>query len=162
MMILYRILSFIVNFFCALLAFQLLVSIGAFIRNPMFYLQLFIIISVILYAWFAYKFSRSIIIKKEPISKRTKDWLQVNAIVTFVFSTMMIIVALFLIFTPTFIVEFIDSIPEKTFEGIAKENIPTLINKAIKVMALFGFALFAHVIWTIILLRKNKEFIVNE
>lgn len=152
-MILYRILSFIVNFFCALLAFQLLIGIGTFISNPMFYFPLFIIISIVLYAWFAYKFSSKVLLKKETISKRVKDWLQVNAIVTFIFGIIMIIQATYLIYNPEPLQEMLNKLPSE---------VPLeYISSALKMMLFFAFVILVHVIWTFVLIRKNKEFIVN-
>lgn len=154
MMIVYRILGFIVNFFCAMLAFQLLIGIGTFISNPAFYFPLFIIISVVLYAWFSYKFYNKVLIKKEPITKKTKDWLQVNAIVTFIFSILMIIQASYLMYHPE---PYIDMLKK-----LATDVPIEYANSVLKVMLFFAIVILAHVIWTYYLLRKNKEFIVNK
>jgi len=85
-MVLYRILSLLVNIFCVLLAFITVFGIIYAIANPAALLQCFLFIGTVLYGWFANRFRIQVILRKQSISKRHKDWLQVNAIVAFIFS----------------------------------------------------------------------------
>lgn len=154
-MILYRILSAIVNTVCVLLAFNIVASIIIVLSNPLFLFIICIMLCVVLYAWHANKFFRTVIVKNHQATKRQKDWIQVNAIVSIIFSVLIFVTGLALLANPR---PYLDSL-----KTIYKDAIPV---KAAMIqlyfMTAFCFVLLIHIIWTYILIRRYKDYFVEE
>src|SRR5689334_12331524 len=85
-MIVYRILSFIVNLFCAFAALITILTLMFLLQDPTALLRIFVMAGVVLYGWFANRFYVYVLAGKQKMTKKQKDWLQVNAIVAFIFS----------------------------------------------------------------------------
>ena len=120
-MIIYRVLNFIVTLFCSLLAMITLFGIIMALANPSVLFQCFLMAGVVLYGWFANRFFAYVIIGKRKMSKKQKDWLQVNAIVAFIFSIMGIIGCVAIITSPGQLDELIKSLPAEA--GITTKTI---------------------------------------
>ncbi|MDB5230969.1 MAG: hypothetical protein JWN76_1774 [Chitinophagaceae bacterium] len=148
---LYRILSVIINIFCVIIGFSLLTSFVMIFSNPPLAISFFILLGVVLYAWFAHKFLHTVIIKQQPFTKKQKDWLQVNAIVAFIFSIMAIINAIYLLSNPHLLDEVLKQLPVA-----APANLMRNISIGLLVFALL---LFIHITWTYLLLRQYKDYI---
>lgn len=150
MHVIYRILSFIVSFFCAFLAMNVLFGILYALAEPMALLICFIFTAVVLYGWFANRFFATVIIKKATMTRRQKDWLQVNAIVALIFSLLCVIGGLQVYADPTIANEALKTFPEGA--NISVQQVMTALN------VFFGLslALLIHIVWTYILVRKNK------
>ncbi len=153
-LLLYRIIRFVLNFFCLLLALQTFVAFFALIGNPVFYLPLFIIICVVLYGWFSNVFFVKVIIKQQPIKKRTKDLLLVNGIVTFIFGLILVTEVIYLFYNPTV---YTDALLKMN-----PEFPPEYVGSMLKVLLFFAVIILSHVSWTYMLLRKNKALILPE
>ncbi len=154
-MFLYRLLSFFVNFFCAFLAvitfFGILLAFG----NPALLLQVFLTGCTVLYGWFANRFFTYVVIGRQHIRKKQKDWLQVNAIGAIIFSILGIVNFIYLFSNPHSLDELLKQIP-------ASQPVPKtlLLNVSIGLFVLCSL-LFIHIIWTYILVRKHKEYFDN-
>src|SRR5438045_1051012 len=85
-MILYRLLRVIVNVFCVFIAMVTVFLLLFALSNPALLLQCFLMVAVVLYCWFANRIYMQVITRKQTMTKKQKDWLQVNAIVAFIFS----------------------------------------------------------------------------
>ncbi len=155
-MVIYRGLSFIVNTFCAFIAISTIFLILFGLSNPTALLQCFLMISVVLYAWLAKRFFVSILVHQQKMTRKQKDWLQVNAIVAAIFSILGIGNSVYIFYSPDSINEVIKQMP---LTNASTENV--LINVAIVLLALCTM-LLVHVIWTYILIRKYKEYFEPE
>jgi len=151
-MIIYRILSFIVSFFCAFLAMNVLFGIFFALTEPMALLICFLFACVVLYGWFANRFFANVVIAKKRMTRKQKDWLQVNAIVAFIFSLFCIIAGIEFFINPGVVDEVIKQMPAQP-AITSKQLMNTFI-----VFFSFCVSLFIHVIWTYTFIRKNKEF----
>ncbi|CAN5578183.1 hypothetical protein BH10BAC2_BH10BAC2_10460 [soil metagenome] len=151
-MIIYRILSFIVSFFCAFIAVNVLFSIFLALTQPMLLIMSFILICVVLYGWFANRFYANIVVLKKMMTKRQKDLIQVNAIVAFIFSAVCVLGGIQILLQPQLLDDALKSLPKDIAmpsEGIKKGMIVFLI---------FCSVLFVHIIWTYFLIRKHKDY----
>jgi hypothetical protein len=148
---LYRILSFFVNFFCAFLAVITAVGLMVSLSNPAGLLQVFLMASVVLYGWFANKFYLEVIMKLQKMSKKQKDWLQVNGIVALVFSILGISNSIYIYYNPDTFDDLLSEMPEK----IADPH-QMLINVA-TVLLVFCALLLVHIIWTYKLVKKHAD-----
>ena len=151
-MIIYRILSFIVNFFCSFLAVITVFGLAMVLANPAALLQIFLFASVVMYGWFSNRFYTKVIVAKEMMSKKLKDWLQVNAIVAFAFSVLGIGNSIYIYLNPHTFDDILKQMPQ---EMAMPQNL--LVNVAI-VLMLFCSLLFVHIIWTYMLMKKHKEY----
>ena len=151
-MSLYRILSSIVTLICSFFAISTLFIFFAALGNPAVLFQCFIMASIVLYGWFANRFFAQVIILKKTMSKKQKDWLQVNAIVTFIASTIWI-VGCVLILTSK---EGLDQVI-KMFPAEAKITTKQIL-QAVDISLVISSLLFVHVIWTYLLIRTNKKY----
>lgn len=149
-MIIYRLLSLIVAIFCSFLAMITLFGIFMALANPALLFQCFLMAAVVLYGWFANRFFAQVLIGKRTMSKKQKDWLQVNAIAAGVFSLMGIVSSIAIITKPEQLSEILKTIPSET-------NVTSslLTNMAYGLLTVCGL-LLAHIVWTYVLIRKNK------
>jgi hypothetical protein len=152
-MIIYRILSFIVNMFCAFLAMITLFGLLFTLANPKALLQSFLMAGVVLYGWFANRFYVYVMIGKQKINKKQKDWLQVNAIVAFVVSILGITESIYILYHPHVFDNILKDLPA---QNSPPQNL--IINVAIILLAVCVILLM-HIIWTYVLIRKNKAYI---
>lgn len=123
------------------------------LANPAIAFGAFIMLGVVLYAWYANKFFNRVIVQKDVFTRRQKDWLQVNSIVAAIFSIMSVRSATEILLHPQVIDDIIKQLP---VPPSAK-----LIANIITIMLVFCILLFIHVGWTFILLRRHKDHIVD-
>lgn len=156
-LIVYRVLSFFVNLFCALIAVSLLMAIFVVFANPGAALNVFIMIGVVLYGWYANKFFVRVILQKDTITRRQKDWLQVNAIVALIFALNAIAGFTILVLHPQRLDEILKSLPVPAGSTSSK-----LLMNVITLMLFFCIMLLIHIVWTYILVRRNKDAIAED
>lgn len=152
-LIVYRILGFVVNMFCFLIALQLLMALPFVFSNAAFLLPLFLMVAVILYAWFANVYYKKIYVQKLTVTKKLKDLVQVNAIVTLIFCALLLVEIIAIYQNPQL---FLDAI--KNFA----QNYPVTLQTVKQSMTIFGvFAaiMLAHVVWTLTLIRRNRHLV---
>lgn len=152
----YSILSFFVNIFCGFAAFSLLFLLFVAIAQPAALLQIFIMLGVALYGWFARMFFKRVILNAGKMTKKQKDWLQVNAIVAGVFAIMGITNGIMIYNDPA---AFLDLVQQMPIEGPSSEN---AVLMAAYILSSLCLMLLIHIIWTYILIRKNKESFISE
>ena len=96
----YRIFSFLLLPIALLFAISVLFFISAAFANPAMLLPLFAMACVTIYSFAALNFLIKGIDGKKYLGRSSKDWLKVNAIVSIVFSLLMISQCLLFIFRP--------------------------------------------------------------
>ncbi len=156
-LIVYRILSFLVNLFCCLIAVSLLMAVFIALANPAVALNAFIMLGVVLYAWYANKFFIRVIIQKATFTRRQRDWLQVNAIVALVFVLNAIPGFILLVLHPQRMDDIIRGLPVPAGSASVK-----LLSNVITLMLFFCILLLIHIVWTYLLVRKNKDVITDD
>jgi hypothetical protein len=155
-MIIYRVLSFIVNIFCVFLAIITLFGLLFALANPTALWQSFLMAGIVLYGWFANRFYVYVMIGKQKISKKQKDWLQVNAIVALIASLLGIKESIYIFYHPHVFDDILKNMPA---QDLPPQNL--IINVAIILLALC-VTLLIHIIWTYIFIRRNKAYIAEE
>lgn len=153
----YRILTTLVGIFGVLLAILLFISIFAVLANPSIFFEAFLMLTVVLYAWFANKFYKNVIVQKQTYTKRQKDWLLVNAIPASLFAALGIVNSIYLLLNPH---SFDDAI-KQTLSAAGNTISPADLTNAIINIAMFLLvlcsALLFQIVWTIILLKKKSS-----
>ncbi len=157
----YRLLSFIVNLFCMFMAILLLFSVFMALANPAFAFGAFIMLGVVLYAWYANKFFNRVIVMKDVFTRRQKDWLQVNSIVAIVFAIMSIRSSAEILMHPHIVDEIAKQLPVAASPGKLSINTSKLMINLSTILLFFCVLLVIHICWTFILLRKHKDHIVD-
>jgi len=150
-LIFYRILTVLVNTISFFLALSLLSGLPVIISQPAFAIPFFMMLCIVLYAWFANIFLKKVLLKNETITKKTKDFIQVNAIVSFILCLLIITSGSMLLSDPK---PYFDALSEMT-NGKATDQM------AITQLWVFIFiflALAIHIIWTYLLMRKRADF----
>lgn len=150
-LIIYRLLTILMNIFCFFLGLSLLLGLMMVFANPGFAFGFFLMLCVVLYAWYANKFLNTVIIKEQPFTKRQKDWLQVNAIVTLIFSVLLMTQSITFIRNP--------NIVKEAFQQMPVQSPTSMIVNFSAVLLFFSMVLLIHVSWTLIMVRQNKDMI---
>jgi hypothetical protein len=149
---LYRILSSIVTMICSFFAISTLFILFTAFANPAMLFQCFIMASIVLYGWFANRFFAQVIVLKKTMSKKQKDWLQVNAIVTFIASAIWVGGCVLILTSKEALDEVVKMFPAKT------KITTSQILQAVDISLVISFLLFVHVVWTYLLIRRNKKY----
>jgi len=142
--------------FCVFLAIITLFGLLFALANPTALWQSFLMAGIVLYGWFANRFYVYVMIGKQKISKKQKDWLQVNAIVALVASVLGIKESIYIFYHPRVFDNILKDMPA---QDLPPQNL--IINVAIILLALC-VTLLIHIIWTYIFIRKNKAYIAEE
>lgn len=150
MSIIYRLLSLVINAVAVLLAVSLLFSIPMLFSSPMTMLSAFIMIAVILYSWFSFRFRRQVLLQKSVVAHTLRDWVRVNGIVSLIFSFMTAMSVLSLIQNPQ---SFADALKGIGFEMPIKNMIGFFY-----AMLCYALVLLIHILWTFQLIRKHQEY----
>ncbi|BAV08771.1 hypothetical protein FLA_4818 [Filimonas lacunae] len=140
------------------LAILLFMVLPAVFSNLLLALPAFLLLSIVLYAWFANKFFIKAFVQRTVFTKKQKDWLQVNAIVTSIVSAIWFFSAFSAYTHPTPLKEAVEV--QMPAELQNKITIQTVKNIGIGLMSICVL-LLTHVIWTISLLRKYLEHLKN-
>jgi hypothetical protein len=150
-MILYRVLCIIINMFCAFMALTAVFSLPFVLAYPPGLLATFLLLCVVLYGWFANRFYVFVMLRKQKMSKKQKDWLQVNAIVSFIFALLYIINSIYLYFDRAIIDQMLAAMP---LQDVSSKQL--FLNAMLVFFVLFAL-LAIHIVWTYILVRRHKE-----
>jgi uncharacterized membrane protein len=150
MTILYRILSLIINIVALLLTVSLVGSVMMLISSPQTMLSAFMMVAVILYTWFSFRFRREVMQQQKIVKHSLRDWVRVNGIVTLIFCIISIIGITPMLANPQ---PFLDAI---TNMGVIMP-VKTVLTFCYG-MLIYAVILLIHILWTFALLRKHKEF----
>ncbi|MBS1731145.1 MAG: hypothetical protein JSS67_10265 [Bacteroidetes bacterium] len=163
--VLYRILGILINIVCFLIAINLLLSIPLLLSQPFFLLFFFILFCVVLYAWFANSFYKKIILQDLTVKKKMKEWLLVNALVSFVFSLIIIIPGITLLSDPDPFFKSLDSLMKQSGAssiGLSNEQARRIAIGELWFLVIFCVVLSIHIIWTYKLVKKKNDHFVDE
>jgi ABC-type Fe3+ transport system permease subunit len=124
--------------------------------NPSMGLTIFIMLCFVLYAWFANRFLKQVVINQETFSKRNKDWLQVNAIVAFLVSVFSICSSIYNVTHPESLKKIADIFAESQIP-----NTMELIRNSMYISIGISSVFIIHIIWTIALVRLHRDHIID-
>ncbi len=133
-----------------LLTISLVFSIPMWVSSSITLLSAFLMVAVILYAWYSFKFYREVLLQQKTVKHRLKDMVRVNGIVTLVFSVITFLNVSYLLKNPAL---FTDSIKNLGVQMPLKN-----ITGFFYAMLIYAAILFIHVVWTFALLKKNKDY----
>jgi hypothetical protein len=138
--------------FCAFVAMVTVFGLLFVLANPSALLQSFLMAGVVMYGWFANRFYAYVMMGRQKMSKKQKDWLQVNAIVAFIFSVFNIGNSLYIYYNPHAFDDILRDMP------LQNTNLQNLLINAATGLLVFCVVLLIHIIWTYILIRKKKAY----
>ena len=118
------------------------------LSSPLTMLSGFMMVAIILYAWFSTQFNRKVLQQQQVVGKRLKDLVKVNGIVAIIFSIVVIVDVVMLIGDPQAYINVI--------KGLGVEMPLKTITSFLYVMLGYGVVLLTHVIWTLLLIRKHS------
>ena len=150
MTIIYRLLSTIINAVALMLSISMLFSIPMLLSSPQTLLPAFMMLAVILYSWFSFRFRRQVLQQQKVVNQSLRDWVRVNGIVTLIFSIMSILGLLPLITNPQ---PFIEAVKNFGVEMPLKTATTFFFT-----MLTYAVILLVHIVWTFALMKKYKEF----
>lgn len=150
MTFIYRLFSLVINTVAILLCFSFLFSIPLLFSSSIALLSAFMIISVILYSWFSFRFRREVLQRQMEVSHRLRDWVRVNGFVSIFFSVLTIMNILYLLENPNLFAEALKSyhinVEMKSLLGF------------FYAMLVYGSFLLIHILWTFALMKKHERF----
>jgi len=132
-----------------LLAISLVFSLPMLLSSAITLLSAFMMVAVILYAFFSNRFYQKVLLRQEIVKHKLRDWVRVNGIVTIIFTLIVFLNILFLLKAP--------QIFTQSLHQYGIEMPQAKINAFLYFMLAYGVVLFVHVLWTFALLRKNKD-----
>ncbi len=150
----YRILSFILLPFGALLALNLIGSLLTSLGNPLLLLVTFIMAGAPVYIFASSWFFFNGIRKDKKCKPSLKDWIKVNAFVSVVFITFMLLccfVFFFLLTNPTILKDVMSKMPSQQMPGMPQLNgaqVLQIMKVFTSFMFPFSLILLAHIIFT--------------
>jgi len=149
-LVVYRILLLLVSAFAAVMAFGFIPFLVLMFANPAFGLFAFVIACVALYAIYASKFFRQVILRGLPFTKKQSDMLTVNAIVVFIFSLLSLQGSVAQLQRPM-------ALPEMPAEMAGSLPSAETMQIIVIISLIFSVILLVHVVWTFVLHRKHKR-----
>ncbi|WP_207492243.1 hypothetical protein [Aridibaculum aurantiacum] len=138
-----------------MLGFSLLMSLAALLSSPVNLLSAFIIISILLYTWFSNKFSRQVLLLKQPVKHSMYDWIRVNGIVCLIYSIIITFVSSFLLMNPGMLAQIMQNMPANM--PVQAED----MNRLFIFVLVYGIIMLVHVLLTFNYIKKNRSFFVE-
>ena len=152
MTFIYRLFSLVINTVAILLCLSFLFSIPMLFSSTLTMLSAFMIISVILYSWFSFRFRREVMQRHLEVSRSLRDWVRVNGFVSIFFSVLTVMNILYLLQNPNQFAEALKNyhvaIDMKSLTGF------------FYAMLAYGVFLLTHILWTFALMKKNERFFI--
>lgn len=154
----YRILGIVDNFIAVLFLFLVLINFAASGFQASLLLYVFISLAVLIYTNLAAVFARHVMVRKNFLRPKLKDWIKVNAIVTILYACITLAMLIWLMINGTQIQKVIDNYTKEVPAEMMKNAIYGAIYFSIVCMGL----LIIHVIMTFRYLRQYKDHFRNE
>jgi len=152
----YRVLSFLLLPFALLFSISVLIFISAALANPAMLLPLFIVVCVSIYSFASLNFLIKGIDGRKYLGRSSKDWLKVNAIVSIVFSWLMISQCILFIIHPEMLREL--AVQVKQTSGDELKISPEVFENYLLITSYFFLAysivLFTHTLLSFQFVRR--------
>jgi hypothetical protein len=154
----YRILGIIDNFIAVLFLFLVLINFAASGFQPSLLLYVFISLAVLIYTNLSAVFARHVMVRKNLLRPKLKDWIKVNAIVTILYACITLAMLIWLMMNGTQIQNVIDNYSKE----VPAEMMKNAIHGAIYFFIVCMCLLIIHVIMTFRYLKQYKDHFRNE
>ncbi len=154
--IFYRVLGFVDNFLAIFFLFVVLMSFLASGLQPALLLYLFVFLAVLIYTNLTSVFARHVMARGNFLRVRLKDWIKVNAIVTLLFSGIMIVALLYVLPNE----QFFDKLVEmySGMEGMTDEMMKQLIPSLKMVLGFLALCMALFIVHVVMTFRYLKIF----
>ncbi len=150
MTIVYRILSAFINIIAIMIAISLVSSLTMLLSSPITMLSAFMMVAIVLYAWFCFQFRRQVLQQQKVVNKSLRDWVRVNGIVTLIFSFLTTLSVLPLIKNPQLLDDALKTLPVSVP--------PKAVVNLLYGMLFYSIIMFVHILWTFSLMKKHQEY----
>ncbi len=152
----YRILGFIDNFLAIFFLFVVLMSFLASGLQPSLLLYLFVFLCILIYTNLTAVFARHVMARGQYLRARLKDWIKVNAIVTLLFSGIMIAALIYVLPNE----QFFDKLTEMYagVEGMTEEMMQQLVPTLRMILGFLVICMFLFIVHVIMTFRYLRQF----
>ncbi len=140
-----------------------LILIAAALANPQMLLPLFLFACVGIYSFTAFYFLIKGIEGGQSVQAGLKDWIKVNAIVSFVFALLVVMQFSILKLDPALMAQVTDA-AFKQQQGnmqFSKPEFAHYITVILNCFAVHGVLLIVHIVLTLILLRRYSQLFIS-
>ena len=160
----YRIFSFLLLPMALVFSVGVLLFIRAALANPAMLFPLFLITCIAIYSFASLNFLIRGIDGKRFLGKPSKDWLKVNAIVSLLFSVLMISQCIILIFHPEMLQQIVAQAKENAGPElkISQESFENYLRITSYFFLVYAFVLFAHIIMSFQYIKTYGYLFQNE
>jgi hypothetical protein len=158
----YRIINLFILALAAYLAINVLMSIVVSLTNPMLLLVEFVLACIPIYAFTSNYFFNRGIKNAQPCNPKLKDWIKVNAYVSFIFAVFMFLGCLMLATAmndPKMLQQIKDGVALSSPTQIPEGDLVKYLKVMVYVFLPFSALLLIHIVITLRLLKKyNRVF----
>lgn len=167
MKIIYGFLTWLMLLWSVLLSILGLFFLLAALGNMKALLPLFVVVATLLYILFSFEFYQKGLRYNLPFKPERKDWIKVNAFVVLAWSFLLIGQAVYFWMQPSlindFLVQFENLMKEMgNPEGVKQVNFRQIINYSIGFTVGIGCIQLAHIIMTLIFIKKRPDLFTRE
>ena len=160
----YSFLTFVLLPVAAILGIGCIMAIPSAIGSPLALLDLFILVSFVLYTFSAYSFFTRGIQNSKPFKASFKDFIKVNGYVAVISSTLTVLFAILFYTVPafkTFVADWLVK-TQPTSAGMDKERVTAVIGKSLVGSAGYSVLIIIHFIITVQLLKQYSNLFVKK
>ena len=160
----YRIFSFLLLPMAILFSVSVLLLIRAAFANPSMFIPLFLITCIAIYSFASMNFLIKGIDGKKFLGRSSKDWLIVNAIVSFIYALLAILQRVMLALNPEVVNEFASEVKHNAGDTLKASNqqIIQSINAGSYFLVAYGIVLLIHLVLSFQYIKQYNYLFQNE
>ena len=155
----YKITSYILLPVAALFGLFTLMLLFVALANPPMLLPLFVVACVVIYIITSFKFLNKGIIRNQECKPGLKDWIKVNAYVSIVFATLMLIQTIAAVQQPELMSKALDETlaMQPSNQQLSKEMLMKMITGIMYIFSVVSVLLLIHIFSTLRLLKQYRH-----
>jgi hypothetical protein len=160
----YSFLTFVLLPVAGILGIGCVVAIPSAVSSPLSLLDLFILVSFVLYTFSSYSFFTRGVQNQKPFKASFKDFIKVNGYVAVISSTLTVLFAILFYTLPAFKIFVVNGLVkmQPTSAGMDKERLTAVIGKGLLGSAGYSALIIIHFIITIQLIKQYSNLFVKK
>lgn len=154
----YKITSYILLPIAALFGVFTLILLFVALANPPMLLPLFVVACVVIYVITSFKFLNKGIIRKNECKPGLRDWIKVNAYVSVIFATLMLIQTIAVVQNPELMSKALDDTlaMQPANQQLSKAMMMNMVTGIMYFFGVISVLLFIHIFITFRLLKQYR------
>jgi len=154
----FRILSFILLPIAIIIGVVDTLAITMAIANPQMLLPVFVLAAVVMYVLSSIRFHRNAVLEGKTFSKKTKDFIKVNAYVTLGFSILSLVQGVTVLISKKAMKEVIESYSQISVANhISSGSAQSIIYVSLSFSIAISFIIIAHILLSFKFLKQNEN-----